>query len=168
MSEHNISITQGEIGVGGGPDTVITTILGSCVAVCLWDPVNMIGGMNHILVARTTVNGMPSDFAGVNAMELLINGIVRKGGVRGNLCAKIFGGARMVRGLSDVGQANGEFALNFLSRENISCLNASLGGTTARQIKFYPGSGRAMQKTVSAIPQEEIITPPVGNGMELF
>jgi chemotaxis protein CheD len=166
-----VNITQGEFAVSAEPGSLISTILGSCVATCLWDPDRGVGGMNHILVAQTSVGGSSCDFAGVNAMELLINGLVRQGARRDNLRAKVFGGARMVRGLSDIGQMNGIFALEFLEREGIPCLGRSLGGTLARHIKFYPAEGRVMQRTVSAPIQEEVAPPvaaPARNDVELF
>jgi len=97
------TITQGEFAVSDTAGDQISTILGSCVATCLWDDEARVGGMNHILVAQTNVGGILSDFAGVNAMELLINGLVRRGADRTRLKAKVFGGSRMVAGLSDIG-----------------------------------------------------------------
>lgn len=170
MSSKSVSISQGEYAVSGVPEFIISTILGSCVATCLWDEVAGVGGMNHILVAQTNVGGVASDFVGVNAMELLINALVREGAVRSRLRAKVFGGARMVHGLSDIGRANGDFALHFLEREEIPCLGQSLGGTSARHIRFYPAAGRVMQKTVAAVPEAEktVAVPPRRNGVELF
>jgi len=164
------TITQGEFAVSDTAGDQISTILGSCVATCLWDDEARVGGMNHILVAQTNVGGILSDFAGVNAMELLINGLVRRGADRTRLKAKVFGGSRMVAGLSDIGGKNGAFALEFLKREGIDCLGHSLGGTSARHIKFFPAEGRVMQKLVAAT--ETVETPvrkePERNGVELF
>lgn len=165
------TITQGEYAVGTRPGELISTILGSCVAICLWDDQANVGGMNHILVAQTNIGGVLNDFAGVNAMELLINGMVRRGADRNNLKAKVFGGAKMVTGLSDIGGKNGEFALEYLQREGIVCLGTSIGGISARHIKFYPAEGRVMQKMVSAPVREEVPVPtrkPAGNDVELF
>lgn len=166
------TITQGEFAVSDKIGDQINTILGSCVATCLWDDVAGVGGMNHILVAKTNVGGILSDFAGVNAMELLINGLVRRGAERDRLKAKVFGGAKMVEGLSDIGGNNGTFVLEFLQREGIECLGHSLGGTAARHIKFYAAEGRVMQKLVAA--SEAVEKPvrkapePQRNGVELF
>lgn len=167
----NINITQGEYAVSDIAGGVITTILGSCIATCIWDPVQKVGGMNHILLARAQTAGGVSDYAGVNAMELLINGLVRLGADRMRLNAKVFGGARMISGLSDVGNTNASFILEYLDREGIPCLGKSLGGVSARQIRFFPSEGRAMQRTVASAP--EIVEPvrqppPERNGVELF
>lgn len=170
MTATTVSISQGEFAVCDRPGSIISTILGSCVATCLWDETAGVGGMNHILVAQSNVSGVASDFAGVNAMEVLINALVREGADRRRLKAKVFGGARMVQGLSDIGRANGAFALRFLELEGIPCLGQSLGGTSARHIRFYPAEGRVMQKTVTSSPEVELQKPklPERNGVELF
>ncbi|HBQ36838.1 MAG TPA: chemotaxis protein CheD [Rhodobacteraceae bacterium] len=153
------NITQGEFAVGSSEDLVITTILGSCVSACLWDPVAHVGGMNHILLPD-----LPDSIgclgSGVNAMELLINAIIKNGGMKSRLKAKIFGGSKMVSRLSDVGQRNAEFVLNFLVDERIDCLAHSLGGEQARRIQFWPFSGRARQKLLGRIDLPEKILPP--------
>jgi chemotaxis protein CheD len=169
MRPNTVSISQGEYAIASQQGSVISTILGSCVATCLWDETAGVGGMNHILVAQRSVAGVACDFEGVNAMELLINAIVREGGDRSRLQAKVFGGARMVKGLSDIGHANGNFALKFLEQEKIPCLGHSLGGSSARHIRFFPAEGRVMQKTVSSAPELKPVTPvPDRNDVELF
>ncbi|MBT9383683.1 chemotaxis protein CheD [Pseudooceanicola sp. CBS1P-1] len=167
----NINITQDEFAVSDRHDGVITTILGSCVATCIWDPIVKVGGMNHILVARSHTALGINDFAGINAMELLINALVRMGADRGRLNAKVFGGAAMINGLSDIGHANASFVLEFLEREGIPLIGKSIGGGSARQIRFFPSDGRAMQRTVAAPPDLEVKRKPVQeerNGVELF
>ncbi|WP_328598874.1 chemotaxis protein CheD [Pseudooceanicola pacificus] len=165
-----VAITQGQYAVSGDPDCILSTILGSCVSTCLWDPHARVGGMNHILVARSAATSGASDMEGINAMELLINALVRMGAVRSSLQAKVFGGARMISGLSDIGEANGTFVLEYLSRESIACLGKSLGGASARQIKFRPSDGKVLLKTVGASKPAEVPPdkPNPGNGVELF
>ncbi len=166
-------ITQGEYAVANRDDAVISTLLGSCVACCLWDENAKAGGMNHLLLAGERVgSGQGYDVAGVAEMELLINGIIKMGGRRERLQAKVFGGAQMLGGLSrGIGDMNSEFAFNYLKQEGIPCLNASVGGQQARALKFWPASGRVSMKLVSDAPQEAVVAPaPVaqGNDMELF
>ncbi|MCA0921668.1 chemotaxis protein CheD [Pseudooceanicola nanhaiensis] len=166
-----ITITQDEYAVSDRAGVTISTILGSCVATCLWDPVKGVGGMNHILVAHVGSGANRSDLAGINAMELVINGLIRLGAERQNLRAKVFGGAKMISGLSDIGQGNGRFALDYLERERIPCLGQSLGGTSARQVRFYPAEGRVLLKIVSSAPEPMVATrqsKPAGNDVELF
>lgn len=162
-------IAQGEFAVGSDSSTSISTILGSCVATCLYDVSAQIGGMNHFLLPDSGGANMNSARYGVNAMELLINALIKKGASRSRLKAKVFGGGRMIAGLTDIGQKNAEFVLDFLRREAIDCVGQSLGGTQARRIEFWPTSGRARQRLLGEARVEE--TVPVqsgGNGVELF
>jgi chemotaxis protein CheD len=145
-----VHVVQGEHHVTRDPETVLTTILGSCVAVCLRDPETGIGGMNHFLLPDGKVEGMDEGRRyGAYAMELLINEILRRGGRRERLEAKLFGGARMFGGLSDVGASNAAFAEKFLRDEGIPVVGSSLGGTEARRVQYWPTSGRAQQRTVT-------------------
>ncbi len=165
-------ITQGEFATATDENAMITTILGSCVSACLWDPVAGVGGMNHILLphgAGCNANAIGSK---VNAMELLINAIIKQGGTKQRLQAKLFGGGKMISKFSDVGDRNGKFVLSFLEAEGISCLGQSLGGDQARRIQFWPHSGRARQKLLgrAKLPEEQIQIPvnTVNNDIELF
>lgn len=165
-------ITQGEFATGTSENVVISTILGSCVSACLWDPVAGVGGMNHILLPDGNREGGVVQGSGVNAMELLINAIIREGGIKARLEAKLFGGGKMISRFSDVGLRNGEFALSFLEAEGIHCQSQSLGGEQARRIQFWPYSGRARQKLLGRmdLPQETapVIKPKVNTDVELF
>jgi chemotaxis protein CheD len=140
-----INVIQGEHAISTDPEAMLTTVLGSCVATCMYDPVARVGGMNHFLLPGDQGNASSSMSYGLNAMELLINGLLKEGAMKGRLQAKIFGGARMMKGLSDIGQKNSEFARTFLHRENIPCISDSLGGEMARRIRFWPTDGRARQ-----------------------
>lgn len=167
-----VTITQGEFAVSGRGDCVISTILGSCVSTCLWDPEHRVGGMNHVLVARSMSGPVRCDAAGVNAMELLINALVRLGAARHLLRAKVFGGAKMISGLSDIGHENGLFMIEFLAREGIPCEGRSLGGTTARQVRFFPAEGRVLLKAAGVASEVAAPSRPAerakGNDVELF
>ncbi len=170
MTERVIRITQGEFAASGDEATVISTLLGSCVACCVWDPQSRVGGMNHMLLTVQHNNAAHSNMAGVNAMELLINEVIKLGGKRDRLHAKAFGGARMITGLSDIGEVNARFTLDFLERERILCLGHSLGGDKARVVKFWPSTGRALQRvSTEEVNERPAVTPqPAGNDMELF
>jgi len=169
VSERRINIIQGEQYVDNDPATVLTTLLGSCVAACLWDPKAGVGGMNHFLLPgdrAVAKMGMPESEAmryGVHSMELLVNGLLRKGAQRDRLQAKLFGGARMIKGLTDVGELNAAFAERFLRAENIAIVGGSLRGETGRRIQFWPASGRARQilmgNEVEAVFQAERRAP---------
>ncbi|WP_187429702.1 Chemoreceptor glutamine deamidase CheD [Roseobacter fucihabitans] len=172
MQNSRHHITQGEQAVSNDPDFVISTLLGSCVSCCLWDPDSQVGGMNHMLLTTSSAENGVCNLVGINAMELLINEIQKKGGQRNRLRAKAFGGAQMVSGLSEIGRQNSEFILRFLQQEGIQCEGHSLGGETARHIMFWPASGRVMLKIRSDAPTETIsqVKAPAtaGNDLELF
>jgi chemotaxis protein CheD len=170
LSGKSVYITQGEFAVDRSPTVVISTILGSCIAACIWDPEVKIGGMNHFLLPNgPKVLERDSSSFGANAMEVLINTLLRSGARKSCLQAKVFGGAEMYRGLTDAGRRNGSFVLSYLERENIPCIGQSLGGNQARRIEFFPESGRVRQKLVEDACINEVIPDvPVSNDLELF
>jgi chemotaxis protein CheD len=141
-------VVQGEHRISDDPDVMLTTVLGSCVAACMRDPVSGIGGMNHFLLPDSDASGTGRRY-GAYAMELLINELLRAGARRDRLEAKLFGGGRMFDGLSDVGRANAAFAEKFLADEGIPVVGGSLGGFSARRVQYWPVSGRAQQRTVT-------------------
>ena len=145
-ASRKIHVIQGEYFVSDDPDVVLTTILGSCVAACLRDEVAGVGGMNHFLLPG--VAGQPVEGGlrfGVQAMELLVNGLLRRGARRERMQAKLFGGARLIDGLTDVGDQNAAFAEQFLRDEGVRFTGGSLRGDQPRRIQFWPVSGRARQ-----------------------
>ena len=148
----NVSIHIGGFHASKTP-TVIATLLGSCVAVCLYDSVTRIGGMNHILLpgkADLKHFDNVARFA-VNAMELLINRIMTLGGKRQHLIAKVFGGAHVLPAVSlenGMGARNSEFVLEFLQMETISIVSRDLGGHDARKIHFHTDSGEVFLKRI--------------------
>ena len=162
-----VYIAQGERAVGFRPDHIITTILGSCVAVCLWDDERHVGGMNHILLpsAQGQVLG-----AGAFAMETLINDLLKAGGEKSAMQAKVFGGAAIVDGLSDIGARNAAFALEYLGTEGIHVAAQSTGGRAARQVRFWPATGQVKQRLVKSSEVEPVPAAPraAGNDIEML
>ncbi len=145
-STGRVNLVQGQQYVTDVADTMVSTLLGSCVAACVRDPVRGVGGMNHFLLpGRRGGCDVDSVRFGVHAMELLVNALLAAGARRERLEAKLFGGAHMLDGLADVGRQNSDFALSFLTAEGIRHLGGSLGGVTARRVQFWPASGRARQ-----------------------
>jgi len=143
-----LHVVQGEFAVTDDPDVMMGTILGSCVAACMRDPMAGVGGMNHFLLPgdrEHTGDGPQALRYGVQSMELLLNALYRKGARRERLEVKLFGGARVIDGLSDVGQQNAAFAERFLASEGIVMTGGSLRGEQARRIQFWPVSGRVRQ-----------------------
>jgi len=127
---------------------MFTTVLGSCISACLYDAESGIGGMNHFLLPSTSAEDSKNARYGVHAMELLINGVLKKGATRSQLRAKVFGGAKMSVNLSDIGLSNADFIQRFLRDEGISCVSSSVGGTSARRVRFHPVTGNAQQTRV--------------------
>jgi chemotaxis protein CheD len=129
---------------------VVQTLLGSCVAVCLRDPVAGIGGMNHILLPGRC-DGARCSRCGVHAMELLINAIMKQGGDRRRLVAKVFGGANVLAGLQSptVGELNATFVRGFLATERIALVAQRLGGTHAVQVHFKTDTGKTIVHSVN-------------------
>jgi chemotaxis protein CheD len=167
-------VIQGEHAVSADPDMLLTTVLGSCVAACLHDPDRGVGGMNHFLLADSADGARVADEAmryGAYAMEVLINDLMKRGARRERLEAKIFGGAKMIDALHDVGAANAAFARRFLADEGIPVIAASLGGRSARRLEFWPATGRARQREVERAESNgaaRALPPVIGNDVELF
>ncbi|MDQ0465534.1 chemotaxis protein CheD [Caulobacter ginsengisoli] len=174
-----VHVIQGGHFVTDDGNVVLSTVLGSCVAACLRDPLAGIGGMNHFLLGESRTEGQADGEMiryGAYAMEVLINGLMARGASRNRLEAKLFGGARMLGGLSDIGAANARFARKFLADEGIPLLGESLGGDAARRLEFWPVSGRVRQRLVSVQEVEQkparapIPAPAAADGgdLELF
>lgn len=133
------------------------------MATCLYDPVAGIGGMNHFLLPgtnstsdnKTVLSGDVSSY-GLHLMECLINGLLKQGAKRSRIQGKLFGGAYITKGLPDIGSGNIAFARKFLAYEGIPCVGESLGGSSARRLRFWPVSGQASQRFVCEPNIEEI------------
>ncbi len=161
--DSRVHVIQGQFNVSDDPYVVISTLLGSCVAACIRDPVACVGGMNHFLLPGFDENsrGQEAERYGVHLMELLVNGLLQKGARRDRLEAKLFGGARTVEGLSDIGARNASFAEIFLKNEGINYIGGSLGGDAGRRLQFWPVSGRARQAVIAASKILPLETPSI-------
>ena len=161
----------------------IATLLGSCVAVCLWDPAQKVGGMNHFMLPRAARHHTTPDIdtllCGDFAMEALLNGMIAHGARRPRLQAKAFGGGAVVPGLTHahIGQQNVEFAREWLARENIPLLAADFLGRWSRKVVLDPATGDAFcrrgdEASSSLIQDEERygkkLAAPHKTDIELF
>jgi chemotaxis protein CheD len=166
-SDTLIHVIQGEYAISDQSDLVMTTVLGSCVSACMFDAVAGLGGMNHFLLPERLDLG-DLRFASA-AMEQLVNALLKRGATRGNLQAKLFGGANMITGLPDIGRRNGDAALKFLKLEHIRCVSMSLGGNEARRVRFWPASGRAQQLLLGRSTADPVrLSAPSQGSIELF
>jgi chemotaxis protein CheD len=152
VEERRIHLIQGEWKVSADPSVLFMTLLGSCVAACIRDSVAGVGGMNHFLLPgdQSPASSGEGERYGVHLMELLLNGLMKMGAQRDRMEAKLFGGARMMRGLTDVGRHNAEFAARFLGYEGIKIVGKDVGGERGRRLQYWPTSGRARQSYIAA------------------
>lgn len=145
----------------------IATLLGSCVAVCLFDPKLHFGGLNHFMLpvrTRSTDSEYDALLRGDYAMEVLVNAMLSKGAQKQRMIAKAFGGGNVVSSLRrSIGNGNIEFTQNWLEREGITLVSSDFGGPWARKVLFAPNSGDAFCKRIpitqeisSQVAQEEV------------
>lgn len=169
-----VSIVQGENAVVSEPHVVVSTLLGSCVAACLYDPIAKVGGMNHFLLGEPGrdqhVVGPDLQRYGVHAMELLINAMMARGASRQRLRAHLYGGANIISGLGAIGSSNAAFARRFVETEGIALGHCDLGGSLARKVEFLPHEGRSrcthVAETVPVAKPAPL--PAAGGELELF
>jgi chemotaxis protein CheD len=154
-----IALLQGEAHASADPLCELSTVLGSCVAACLFDPEARIGGLNHFLLgepATTRPDQVVDEHYGVYLMEVLINDMIKLGARRGNMRAHLYGGASMHARLGDIGSRNVAFAERFLATEAIPVVRKDVLGTQARRIHFRPASGQ-----VRLVRVPEALAPPI-------
>ncbi|MBN1769604.1 MAG: chemotaxis protein CheD [Prolixibacteraceae bacterium] len=136
-------LKQGELAIVSG-DTKVFTILGSCVAVVLWDEQTKIGGVNHYLLPNWNNKGAPDVRYGDVAVTELHDKTILSGAVKRRMVAKIYGGASLLNlGSStfNIGQRNINIAKEKLKELNIQIIEEEIGGTTGRKILFDPQTG---------------------------
>lgn len=126
---------------------LVSTILGSCVAVCLWDPVARIGGMNHFLLPA----GKGPRY-GNDAMRQLLDDMTSRGAFVARMVAKVFGGASVIAGFTGsrqaIGTQNIEAAHKFLAAHSIPVRGEQTGGQRGRKLLFHTGTGQAYVKDI--------------------
>lgn len=170
-------------------DMAILTVLGSCVSACLRDRVSGIGGMNHFMLpyGGSSSGGADADGPvsasmryGTQAMEILINQLLKAGAHRANLEAKVFGGGRVLSGMQamNVGERNAAFVKDYLRAEKISVAAADLNDIHPRKVVYFPRTGKVLMKKLesadSRLAQVEqqystkLQSTPIAGEIELF
>ncbi len=155
------SILPGEFFVSREP-MVIYTVLGSCVSACIRDPLTGVGGMNHFMLPAPRAHqsgdawGGESTRYGSFAMEQLINGILKRGGMKHRLEVKLFGAGRIYEGNIDVGARNAEWVQNYLNEEGFSVAKSDLGDAFPRKVYYFTDSGRVLMKKIARIKNRTI------------
>jgi chemotaxis protein CheD len=141
-------------------DELIVTAVGSCVAACIHDPVLGIGGMNHFMLPNSAGGEWAGQSAAARygnfAMEYLINAILKQGGARHRLTAKIFGGGVMVTARQNIGAMNVAFARAYLETEKIPLLAQDVGDSYSRKVYFHPKSGAVTVKKLAVLSNTTI------------
>lgn len=162
-------------------DLMVMTVLGSCIATCLWDDSAHVGGMNHFMLPDGD-EGESNGRYGSYAMEILINEILKLGGRRENLQAKVFGGGQVMAGIKslNVGERNTRFAIDYLAAERIPLVSQDVLDIHPRKVCFFPLTGKALVKRLAHTHPEKILaqeaqvqlssraTARVGGGVDLF
>ncbi len=138
---------------------VIMTVLGSCIAACLWDSRAGIGGMNHFMLPESDASDVSGRY-GSYAMELLINEMMKAGARRENLQAKIFGGGQVMAGFTtmNVGERNTAFVKEYLRTERIPILSEDVLDIHPRKVCFFPVMGKAMVKRLAHAHPESLLS----------
>jgi chemotaxis protein CheD len=171
--EHHVSRTQG---------VIIVTVLGSCVAACIRDPMAGVGGMNHFMLPESETGSWGGISANMRygnfAMEALINDILRAGGNRRRLEIKVFGGARMITTGGAIGHQNADFVEEYLRAEDMPIAASHLRGEHARRIEYNPQDGTvrmlelALERSIIACRESNFLSairkPAQGGSIELF
>jgi chemotaxis protein CheD len=143
-------------------DKLLVTVLGSCVAACIRDHANGVGGMNHFMLpeggASSDPTGAPARY-GVYAMEVLINQVQKMGGRRERLEAKVFGGGNVLPGFTGetVGVRNSAFVQKFLKTEGIRIVAQDLLDIYPRKVYFFPASGRVLVKKLLHLHNDTVL-----------
>jgi chemotaxis protein CheD len=151
------NVGMGEMVISKDPSDVLACIgLGSCIAMCIWDPVAKLGGVAHMLLptsrSSTEIMGSPAKYI-TNGVPNLINKMVKNGASKHNLIVKVTGGARMLNipgenNILDIGQRNILEVRAVMKRENIPILAEDVGGTYGRSIQLFMENGKIMVKSL--------------------
>lgn len=148
--QHNaVKVLPGEYFVSN-ESLVIMTVLGSCIAACLWDSRSRVGGMNHFMLPDGDSNDVSGRY-GSYAMELLINEMLKLGARRESMQAKVFGGGQVMHNFTtmNVGERNTQFVMNYLQTERIPIVSEDVLDIYPRKVVFFPVTGKAMVKRLA-------------------
>jgi len=141
-------------------DEAISTVLGSCISACVRDPVKNVGGMNHFMLPEDASTG-PNNWLdpaiglatryGSYAMESLVNDLLKLGATRERLQIKVFGGGRVLSGMTDVGARNIDFVRSYIQLEGYRIAAEDLGGTQPRKVVYFPATGRVKMRRLRPV-----------------
>ncbi len=140
-----INVGVAQLSFSSNP-TVLRTILGSCIGICIYDKTKKIGGLAHILLPNNIKNGPPEKYADT-AIPLLLDTLYKQGCKKESMSAKIAGGASMFKfnasiSLAQIGERNAEVTKKILTENDIPVLMEDIGGNLGRVIDFFLEDGR--------------------------
>ena len=136
----------------------VTTVLGSCVAVCFYDKKLKIGGINHFMLPYWNGDGLETPKYGNIAIRQLFQKMLEFGAKKEDIVCKVFGGAEVLgekHSIFHVGQRNVELALKLVTEMGIAVISSSTGGKLGRKIHYNTGTGEVLQKYLTQITQKE-------------
>lgn len=156
MEDKLIEVNMAAMEISQAPGRLITRGLGSCLGITLYDPVKKIGGMVHPMlpdIEKARIKSNPSRFVN-SAIRNLIEELDKRGCVRNQLVAKVFGGAHMFGfvtsdSILNVGQKNIEMAQMVFKEMDIKIAVQEIGGSFGRTIELFLETGKVLVKTVS-------------------
>ncbi len=157
-----VKVLPGEYFVSS-EDVLIMTVLGSCIAACVWDGKARVGGMNHFMLPEGEDG---SGRYGSYAMELLLNEMIKMGARRETMQAKVFGGGAVMAGFTtmNVGERNTKFVLDYLATERIPVVSQDVLDIHPRKVCFFPVTGKALVKRLAhAHPEALAVEERKGN-----
>lgn len=139
---------------------VISTVLGSCVSTCLRDPDSGISGLNHFMLPNQGGSFQAGDALryGCFAVERLINELVKYGARRERLEIKVFGGGKVIAGMSDIGQKNIRFIHEYFDTEGLVIAAEDTGGTWARRVRYYTDTGRVLIQRLQTQEATQVVS----------
>jgi chemotaxis protein CheD len=153
------SILPGEFFVSVDP-MIVYTVLGSCISACIRDPIARVGGMNHFMLPEPKEGGYDSwgesTRYGSYAMESLINGILKRGGLKSRLEVKLFGAGKIYEGNIDVGARNVDWVREYLRTEGLMPVKTDLGDVYPRKVYYFTESGRVLLKKIERLKNRTI------------
>jgi chemotaxis protein CheD len=156
---YTVKVLPGEFYISK-EDIVLSTVLGSCISVCIYDPLLDFGGMNHFMLPASSEQDdieRPLRY-GLFAMEQLINGMMKNGCTRENMQIKVTGGGALISGLISIGTQNINFIKKYIVEENLQLISIDLGGDQARRVAYFPKTGRMLVKKLSHLDDQHLIT----------
>src|SRR5512139_2199925 len=131
---------------------LVTTVLGSCVSVCLWDSILRFGGINHYMLPFWNGEGLASPKYGNIAIAKLLERMLELGSERRSLRAKVFGGGvvlNVTNPFMNIGERNVQLAEDMLRSENIPIISADTGGKVGRKLIFNTETGTVLLKKLA-------------------